>query len=94
LTSEFLDGGDDVGTTTGAGGGRKALDVLLADMTDAAFVVRHRRVPSARERDGHVSPTILSVSPPRSRYVRSWRRHARSCPACADVFRYLGLSVD
>ena len=81
-----------MGTTTGDG--RKPLDVLLADLTDAAFVVRHRRVPSAREKDGHVSPTILAVSAPRSRYVRSWRRHARSCPGCAEVFRYLGLSVD
>jgi hypothetical protein len=37
---------------------------------------------------------MLALSPPRSRYVRRWRRHARHCLACANVFRYFGLSVD
>jgi hypothetical protein len=71
-----------------------ALDRLVQRMVDAGFVVRYRRTPSMRERDGHVSPSILSVAPPRSRYVRRWRRHARHCPSCAEVFRYLGLSID
>jgi hypothetical protein len=32
--------------------------------------------------------------PPRSRYVRRWRRHARHCLHCANVFRYYGLKLD
>jgi hypothetical protein len=83
-----------VGTAAGAGGGRKTLDLLIAQLTDPLFVTRHRRVPSSRERGGHVSPAILAVSSPRSRYVRRWRRHARRCPECGSVFRYFGLAVD
>ncbi len=73
---------------------RRALDRLVAQMADPVFVLRHRRVPSGREQSGHVSPSLLAVSGPRSRYVRSWRRHARRCPVCAATFRYLGLSLD
>jgi hypothetical protein len=77
----------------GSGHGRFGIDVLVASLADPGFRVRFRRVPSLRERGGHVSPTMLAVSSPRSRYVRAWRRHARSCPDCAAVFSYLGLSV-
>jgi len=42
-------------------------------MADPVFVLRHRRVPSGREQGGHVSPSLLAMSGPRSRYVRSWR---------------------
>lgn len=77
-----------------SGGGRQSLDRLVAQMTDPGFVIRHRRVPSGRELGGHASPSILELSGPRSRYVRSWRRHARRCPICAATYRYLGLSVD
>jgi len=73
---------------------RRALDRLVAQMADPMFVFRHRRVPSGREQAGHASPSLLAMSGPRSRYVRSWRRHARRCPACAATFRYLGLSLD
>jgi hypothetical protein len=76
------------------GGRRQSLDRLLERMADPGFVIRYRRVPSSRETSGHVSPALLAVSPPRSRYVRKWRRHARRCPECANAFRYLGLSVD
>jgi len=75
-------------------GARQSLDRLVAQMVDPVFLVRYRRVPSGRERSGHVSPAILCVSAPRSRYVRSWRRHARRCPSCAATFRFLGLSLD
>lgn len=83
-----------MGTAAGAGGGRKTLDALVAQLADPLFVMRHRREPSSRERGGHVSPAILAVSSPRSRYVRQWRRHARRCPECGNTFRYLGLAVD
>jgi hypothetical protein len=73
---------------------RQCLDRLVAQMTNPVFVVRYRRTPSGRERGGHVSPAILAMSAPRSRYARSWRRHARRCQACAATFRYLGLSLD
>jgi hypothetical protein len=74
--------------------GRQSLDRLVAQMTNPVFVVRYRRVPSGRELSGHASPAILELSGPRSRYVRSWRRHARRCAMCAATFRYLGLAVD
>jgi hypothetical protein len=62
-------------------------------MKDPLFVMRYRRVPSGRETDDHVSPTILALSSPRSKYARRWRRHARRCPVCAAVFRYLGTPI-
>jgi len=72
---------------------RVSLDALVAQMTDPGFVTRYCRVPSLRERSGHVSPAILAHEPPRSRYVTRWRRHARRCPSCASAYRYFGLSV-
>ena len=74
-------------------GGRLGLDKLVAKMIDSRFVLYHRRVPRRPTGGGHVDPAVLSLSPPKSRYVRKWRRHARRCPACADTFRYLGLSL-
>ena len=73
--------------------GRLSLDRLVARIQDPVFVLRHRRLPSSRETAGHVSPAMLAMSGPRSRYVRSWRRHARRCSTCAAAFRYLGLSI-
>ena len=73
--------------------GRLGLDELVARMADQRFVVSHRRVPRRSAGGGHVDPAVLALSPPKSRYVRKWRRHARRCPSCADAFRYLGLSL-
>ena len=87
-------GTEDMDATETARDRRRALDRLVAQMADPVFVLRHRRVPSGREQGGHVSPSMLAMSGPRSRYVRSWRRHARRCPTCAATFRYLGLSLD
>jgi hypothetical protein len=75
------------------GGRRLGLDALVAQMTDPGFAVRYCRAPSMAERGGHVSPSMLVVQSPRSRYVRSWRRHARRCTDCARVFRFMGLSL-
>lgn len=74
-------------------GKRSALDQLVAQMSEPGFTTRYRRLPSSKESSGHVSLAILVVSPPRSPYVRSWRKHARRCPACAAAFRYVGLKV-
>ena len=73
---------------------RIALDALVAKMANPGFTMQYRRAPALRERNGHVSPAMLALQSPRSRYVRSWRRHARRCTDCAAVFRYLGLKVD
>jgi len=75
-------------------GRRMALDQLLQQLVEPGFIVRHRRAPSMRETSGHVSPSMLAVAPPRSRYVRRWRRHARHCQRCSEVFRYMGLSLE
>ncbi len=72
---------------------RVGLDVLVAQMANPLFATRYRRVPLMRERGGHVSPSLLAMQPLRSRYVRTWRRHARQCPECAGVFRFLGFPV-
>lgn len=72
---------------------RVGLDALVAQMADPVFSHRYRRRPVLLERGGHVSPSMLAMQTPRSRYVRSWRRHARRCADCAAVFRYLGLSL-
>jgi hypothetical protein len=72
---------------------RAPLDALLAQLDDPLFVLKHRREPPRREGGGHVSPSILALSSPRSKYVRRWRRHARGCPACAAAFRYFGLNI-
>ena len=70
---------------------RVGLDALVAQMADSGFAIRYRRVPVMRERGGHVSPSMLAMQPPRSRYVRTWRRHSQRCSDCAAVFRYLGF---
>jgi hypothetical protein len=72
---------------------RVGLDALVAQVADPGFAIRYRRVPSMRERSGHVSPSLLAMQPQRSRYVRTWRRHARCCSECATVYRYLGFPV-
>lgn len=75
------------------GGRRIGLDALVSQMVDPMFTMRYRRAPSLRERGGHVSPSMLAVQSPRSKYVRTWKRHARRCPECASVYRYLGFSI-
>lgn len=75
-------------------GSRLTLDALVGQMLQPGFVTRFRRTPSYSESSGHVSLPMLAVSPPRSKYVRRWRRHARRCEACSNVFRYLGLSTE
>ena len=90
-------GTDDVSGTkpeTDRTGDRESLDQLVAHMAEPGFAIRFRRVPPSTERPGHVSPTILAASSRRSKYVRRWRRHAKRCTDCANVFRYLGLPVD
>lgn len=72
---------------------RVGLDALMAQMANPEFTMRYRRVPLMRERGGHVSPSMLAMQPLRSRYVRTWRRHARRCGECASVFRYLGFPI-
>jgi len=72
---------------------RVGLDALVARMVDPGFTIRFRRVPAMRERGGHVSPSMLAMQPRRSRYVRTWTRHARTCSECAAVFRYLGFPI-
>ena len=61
------------------GHGRVGLDALVAQMADSGFATRFRRVPTMQERGGHVSPSMLAMQPLKSRYVRTWRRHARRC---------------
>ena len=77
-----------------AGGKRWTLDQLVARMIEPDFVMRYRRAPSFRWTSGHVSPAILALESPRSKYVRAWRKHARTCPICANAYRFLGLSID
>ena len=72
---------------------RVGLDALVAQVVDPGFAIRYCRVPTLRERGGHVSPSLLAMQPLRSRYVRTWRRHARRCSECAAVFRYLGFPL-
>ncbi len=73
---------------------RIGLDALVARMADPGFSILFRRVPVMHERGGHVSPTMLAMQPRRSRYVRTWTRHARRCPECAAIFRYFGFPVN
>ena len=73
---------------------RKALDEIIARAAETDFVTRHRRVPPVSTTGAHVNPEILAIVPPRSRYVRRWRKHARRCLECANVYRYFGLSLD
>jgi hypothetical protein len=79
--------------TADLGHRRVGLDALVGQMANPGFTMRYRRVPLMRERGGHVSPSLLAMQPLRSRYVRTWRRHACHCSECAAVFRYLGFSV-
>ncbi len=73
---------------------RKALDEIVASAAETDFVTRHRRVPPVSTTGAHVNAEILAIVPPRSRYVRRWRKHARHCLECANVYRYFGLSLD
>ena len=82
-----------VSTTTIFDGGRVGMDQLVQLMVKPCFVMRHRRIPPMTERPGHVSPTLLAMESPRSRYVRRWKRHARGCSSCALVFSHLGISL-
>ena len=75
-------------------GGRKGLDELMGELRKPEFSIRHRRVPEVPKNGAHVSPEVLAMEPPRSRYVRRWRRHARTCLHCANVFRYFGIKLD
>lgn len=75
-------------------GGRKALDEIIASAAETDFVTRHRRVPPVSTTGAHVNADILAMVPPRSRYVHRWRKHARHCLECANVYRYFGLSLD
>ena len=79
---------------TAKGNARKTLDDIVADMGKPGFVGLHHRPPSVPETGAHVNAEVLALVAPRSRYVRRWRRHARRCLACANVFRYFGLSLD
>jgi hypothetical protein len=80
-------------TATENGHGRIGLDALVERIGDPGFTVRFRRVPEMRERTGHVSPSMLAMQQRRSRYVRTWARHARRCHECAAIFTYLGFPV-
>jgi len=80
-------------TTMAAPARRWSLDRLVAQMASPGFVTRYCRVPTWCEQEGHVSPAILALESPRSKYVSRWRRHARRCPACAGIYRYLGLKL-
>jgi hypothetical protein len=77
--------------TVAASGRRCGLDELINRMGQPGFRARYALTPPFRESNGHVSPTILAASPPRSRYVSRWRRHARTCATCNEIFRYFGL---
>ena len=72
---------------------RQSLDRLVKQMARPGFVYRFSRAPKMSDTSGHVNPAMLSLESPRSRYVRKWRRHARTCPICAETFRYFGLSL-
>lgn len=72
---------------------RRSLDQLVTEMDRPGFVSQHGREATHVARPGHVEPALLALAPPQSRYVRRWRRHARRCPECRQIFRSLGLSV-
>ena len=75
------------------GRGRQSLDRLVAKLNEPGFRIRHQRVPDTGWSSGHVNIDELALAPPRSRFVRRWRRHARRCSVCAEVFRYLGIDL-
>jgi hypothetical protein len=72
---------------------RRSLDQLVSEMVQPGFVARHGRGLQAPHGGGHVDAAVLALSRAGSRYVRRWRRHARRCPGCRQVFRSLGLSL-
>ncbi len=73
---------------------RKSLDELIHLVQQPSFAGLYRRAPQMCDAPGHVSLRLLEVAPPKSRYVRRWRRHARRCPSCASLFHYLGISLE
>ncbi len=80
-------------STTWFEGRRWGLDRLVRMLAEPCFALRFRRRTPMAEVPGHVSPTALALESPRSRYVRRWRKHARTCPRCAEVFRHFGFST-
>jgi len=72
---------------------RRSLDELMTLVQQPSFAYLHRRLPLMSEVPGHASLRLLELAPSKSQYVRRWRRHARRCPGCAELFRYLGLSL-
>jgi len=82
-----------MGETKPNHGNRKALDDIIGRMVEPGFAARHPRVSTKRATGAHVNPEILALSRPRSRYVRQWRRHAKHCQDCSNVFRYLGIGL-
>ena len=94
LVRDGIQRDDHVSGKTEDPGGRKALDEIIARAAETDFVTRHRRVPPVSTTGAHVNAEILAMLPPRSRYVHRWRKHARHCLACANVYRYFGLSLD
>jgi hypothetical protein len=75
-------------------GDRSTLDDIVGRLAEPGFAGLHPRAPSCKKSGAHVNPELLAVAPPRSRYVRRWRRHARHCQDCRNVFRYIGISLD
>ena len=72
---------------------RRSLDQLVTEMVEPGFATRGGRERDAPSRNGHVDRVLLVLEPPQSRYVRRWRRHARRCLWCRQVFRSLGMSL-
>jgi hypothetical protein len=70
------------------------LDALVTRLRDPTFTARHRRELSLRSTSAHVNPVMLAVCSRDSLYVREWRRHARRCNACAQVFSYFDLDLE
>ena len=73
---------------------RKSLDELMYLVQQPSFAHIYRRLPLMCEAPGHASLRLLELAPPKSRYVRRWRRHARHCPSCAELFHFLGISLN
>jgi hypothetical protein len=63
----------------------------MRHVRELALISRFRRRLSFRETSSHASPLMLASAKPDSLYVREWRKHARTCPACAALFAYFGL---
>jgi len=73
---------------------RKSLDELFFLVQQPSFARLYRRLPTHCEVPGHASLRLLELAPPKSRYVRRWKRHARHCPGCAELFRFLGIPLN